>query len=178
MDGMDDVFIVEAAMSGPKGFPIDRVVQVAVCRMHRDGTDFDTVYDSYVYADPMDLGKNSLDYLQQEYGITAETLYLAPDEEIVAKELLGKLKDSECTSFNVNRTFGQFLCVEPWDLNGEVTLLPSISSRLPPEYAKTIVDAYNYATPGNPMEVEGKNAMDRCLMSTSIMMKLRETGFF
>ncbi len=175
---MDDVYVVEAAMSGPKGFPMDRVVEVAVCRMHRNGMDFDTVYDSFVYAEAMDLGKDSLDYIQTEYGITAETLYLAPDEETVAKELLNKLRDTECTSFNVNRTFGQFLCMEPWDLNGELTLLPSISSRLPPEYSKDLTEAYNYVTPGNPMEVEGKTAMDRCLMSTSIMMRLRETGFF
>ena len=175
---MDDVYVVEAAMTGPKGFPIDRVVQVAVCCMHKDGTDFDTVYDSFVYAEPMDLGKDSLDYMQEEFSITAGTLYLAPSEDVIAKELLEKLRDCECTSFNVNRTFGQFLCVEPWDLNGEITLLPSISSRLPPEYSRDLTEAYNYVTPGNPMNVEGKTAMDRCLMSTSIMMKLRETGYF
>jgi len=176
---MDDVFVVEAAFSGPKGFPLDRIIEVSVCRMHRDGTDYDTVYDSLVHADPMDLGKDSLDYIQENYGITAEMLYAAPDEEVVVKELRSKLdSDAECTSFNVNRTFGQFLCVEPWDLNGEVTLLPSISSRLPPEYSKTLREAYDYVTPGNPMGIEGSTSMDKCLMSVSIMMKLRQTGFF
>jgi len=175
---MDDVYVVEAAYTGPKGFPMDRVVEVAVCRMHKDGSDFDTIYESFVFADPIDLGKDSLDFMQEEYGITSETLYVAPSEDVVAKELLMKLQDAECTSFNVNRTFGQFLCVEPWDLNGEVTLLPSISSRLPPEHSKSLEEAYNYVTPGNPMEIKGKTAMDRCLMSTSIMMKLRSTGFF
>ncbi len=60
---MDDVYVVEAAMSGPKGFSMDRVVEVAVCRMHKNGMDFDTVYDSFVYAEAMDLGKDSLDYI-------------------------------------------------------------------------------------------------------------------
>ena len=175
---MDDVYVVEAAFTGPGGFPQDRVVQVSVCRMHRDGTDFDTVYDSFVYADPKDIGKPSLDYLSDNYGITAETLYMSPPEDIVVRELLGKLRGRECTSFNVNRTFGQFLCVEPWDLNGEVTFLPSISSRLPPEYAGDLASAYRYATPGNPMDVRGTNSMDQCLMSTSIMMRLRRSGLF
>jgi hypothetical protein len=175
---MDDVYVVEAAFTGPRGFPMDRVVEVAVCRMHRDGTDFDTVYNSFVFADPMDLGKDSLDYLQENYGITAEVLYVAPEVEIVAKELHEKLYDTEATSFDVNRTFGQFLCVEPWDLNGELSLFPSISSRLPPEYSSTLQEAYDYVTPGNPMDVHGSTAMDRCLMSTSIMMRLRTTGFF
>lgn len=176
---MDDVFVVEAAFSGPRGFPLDRVIEVSVCRMHKDGNDFDTLYDSFVFADPMDLGKDSLDFIQENYGITAETLYASPEEETVVKELREKLgDDAECTSFNVNRTFGQFLCVEPWDLNGEVTLLPSISSRLPPEYSNSLKDAYDYVTPGNPMGIEGKTSMDNCLMATSIMMKLRQTGFF
>jgi len=175
---MDDVHIVEVATTGPKGFPMDRVIEVAVCRMHRDGNDFDTVYDSFVFADPMDIGKDALDYIQENYGVTAETLYAAPDVDIVSKELLMKLRDAECTSFDVNLTFGAFLCVEPWDLNGEVTLFTSISNRLPPEHSRTLKEAYDYVTPGNPMEVTGSTAMDRCLMSTSIMMKLRQTGYF
>lgn len=175
---MDDVYVVEVAATGPKGFPQDRVVQVSVCRMHSDGTDFDTVYDSLVFADPMDLGKDSLDYLSDNYGITAEMLYVSPPEDVVVKELFDKLQDKECTSFNVNRTFGQFLCVEPWDLNGEITFLPSISGRIPPEYANDIKAAYDYVTPGNPMSVQGTNSMDQCLMSTSIMMKLRQSGYF
>jgi hypothetical protein len=175
---MDDVYVVEAAMTGPKGFPQDRVVEVSVCRMLSDGGDYDTVYDSFVFADPMDLGKDSLDYLQENHGITAEMLYVSPEEDVVVKELFSKLRDRECTSFNVNRTFGQFLCVEPWDLNGEVVFLPSISSRIPPEYAKDLKAAYDYVTPGNPMDVHGKTSMDLCLMSTSIMMRLRQTGYF
>ena len=175
---MDDVYVVEAAYTGPNGFPMDRVIEVSVCRVLKDGSDYDTVYDSFVFTDPIDVGKDSLDYIQETYGITAETLYAAPDVDVIAKELLVKLKDKECTSFDVNRTFGQFLCVEPWDLNGEITFLPSINGRIPPEYAGSIKDAYDYVTPGNPMGVSAKTSMDLCLMSTSIMMKLRQTGFF
>ncbi len=174
---MDEVYVVEAAFSGPKAFPVDKVIQVAVCRMHANGMDFDTVYDSMVFADPMDLGKDSLDYIEENYGITAESLYSAPEEDVVVKELRGKLIDKECTSFDVNRTFGRFLCVEPWDLNGELTLLPSIASRLPSEHCSDIKDAYDYVTPDNPMGIAGSTAMDRCLMSTSILMKLRQTGY-
>ncbi len=175
---MDEVYVVEAAFTGPRGFPIDKVIEVAVCRMHRDGLDFDTYYHSFVYSDPVDLGKDALDYIEENYGITAETLYSAPDEESVVNELRNKLLDKECTSFDVNRTFGQFLCVEPWDLNGELSLFASISSRLPSEYSKTLKDAYDYVTPGNPMDIQGSTAMDQCLMSTSIMMRLRQTGYF
>lgn len=175
---MDEVYIVEGAFTGPKGFPFDRVIEISVTRMCADGTDFDTVYDSFIYADPMDIGKDALDYLEQNHGITAEVLYASPEESVVIKELTEKLRDKECTSFDVNQTFGKFLCVEPWDLNGELTMLPSIRSRLPPEYSKTLKDAYDYVTPGNPMGVQGTNSMDMCLMSTSIMMQLRRTGYF
>jgi len=175
---MDEVYIVEAAFTGERGFPQERTVEVAVCRMHADGTDFDTLYQSFVHADPMDIGKGALDYLLDNYGITADALYIAPDEEIVAKELLSKIKDKECTSFHVNRTFGQFLCFEPWDLTGEVYLFVSISSRLPAEVASDVVEAYQKMFPDNPMGVVGKTAMDRCLMSTAIMMRLRQNGLF
>ena len=175
---MDDVYVVECAFTGTKGFPIDRVVEVAVCKMFKDGTDFDTVYDSFIFADPMDIGKDALDFLQENYGITTEILYSAPEEDIIVKEVYDKLAGKECTSFNVNLTFGKYLCLEPWDLNLELTMLPSISSRLPIEYSKDLKLAYDYVTPGNPMDIQGHTAMDRCLMSTSIMMKLRQTGFF
>ncbi len=175
---MDDVYVVEGAFTGLRGFPFDRVIQISICKMHKDGEDFDTVYDSFLYADPIDLGKDSLDFIQENYGITTETLYAAPEEDEVIRELFAKLKDKECTSFNVNLTFGKFLCVEPWDLNGELTLLPSIGSRLPIEYSRDLKDAYDYVCPDNPLSIEGKTSMDRCLMSTAIMMKLRQTGFF
>ena len=170
---MDDVYVVECATTGDKGFPYNKVVQIAICKMHKDGEDYDTIYDSFISVDPLDIGKEGLDHLQSHYGITAETLYAAPDEEYVIKEVFSKLSGTECTSFNVNHTFGKFLCVEPWDLNMELTMLPSISSRLDLEFSKDIQVAYEHYAPGNPMQITGRTAMDRCLMSLSLMMLLR-----
>jgi len=175
---MEDVYVVEIATSGPQGYPMDRVVEISATRVLADGSDFDTVYDSFVFADPLDIGKDSLDYLDENYGIDPGTLYSAPDLGTVRREVLDKLKDKVCTSFNVGYTFGSYLCVEPWDFNGEMEFLPSIASRLPPEHSATLDDAYSYVSPGNPLGIQGKTSMDMCLMSTSIMMGLRRSGFF
>ena len=47
---MDEVYVVEIAATGPKGMPSDTVVQIGICRMLADGSDFDTVYDATVAA--------------------------------------------------------------------------------------------------------------------------------
>ena len=69
---MDDVYVVEVAVTGPKGAPKDRVAEVAVCRVLSDGSDFETVYNDSVALDPLDLGKEPLDYMEANYGITPE----------------------------------------------------------------------------------------------------------
>ncbi len=182
---MDDVYIVEIAATGEKGMPKDTVIEVAVCRMFQDGSEFETVYYGRVATDPRDLGKEALDRLVNEYGIEPEGLYMGDPEDEVVKGLQNAVFGKECTSFDVNMTFGRFLCFEPWDTTGELTLLPSYSVRLdrdlrnPPEGESPIPYAYSKVCPDDPAGVGvGRTALDLAQMSASIMCNLRCGGFF
>lgn len=183
---MDEVYVVEIATTGPKGAPDDGVAEVAVCRMLADGSDFDTVYDGSVLMDPRDLGKDALDHLTNVYGIKPEELYSGEDLDIVAKGLQKTIFGKECTSYNVGNVFGKHLSFEPWDCAREVTLLPSISSRLdadlrgPPETEHELIrKAYDSLCPGDPACVGGgRRAMDLAQMATSVLMVLRKDGWF
>ncbi|MGN0098391.1 MAG: hypothetical protein ACI38Y_03580, partial [Candidatus Methanomethylophilaceae archaeon] len=114
-----------------------------------------------------------------------EGLYMGDPEGEVVKGLQNAIFGKECTSFDVNFTFGRFLCFEPWDTTGELTLLPSYSVRLqrdmrdPPEGEYAIPYTYSKVCPGDPAGVgDGRTALDLAHMSASIMCVLRREGFF
>lgn len=183
--GMDDVYIVEIVSTGNAGMPKDTVAEVGVCRMFADGSDFDTVFDGRVALDPRDIGAGSLDHLSQTYGIQPEELYMGDDQSFVVEGFQKCVFGHECTSYDVNGTFGKYLCFEPWDATGELTLLPSYSIRLPrdirtpPEGESAISYAYSRLCPDDPADVHGgRHAVDLAQMSASVMMVLRRNGLF
>ncbi len=182
---MDDVYVVQIAATGSKGLPSDAVSQVAVCRMLSDGSDFDTVFFETVSLDPLDIGKDSLDYMSESFGINAEDLYSGMDAESVASGLQKTIYGKECTSYNIGNVFGKYLNYEPWDCTRELTLLPSISMRLdrelkgPPEQEHQLIrKAYDSLCPGDPAQVgEKKSALELAQMSVSVLMVLRRAGY-
>ena len=181
---MDDVYVVEVAATGPKGYPNDSVAEIAVCRVFGDGSDFETVYNDGVFLDPKDLGKDPLDYMQANHGIEPEDLYAGSDITRVVGDFQKAVFGKECTSYNVGSTFGRFLSFEPWDSARELTLLPSISVRLPPELKgppekehELIRLAYTSLCPGDPACIgEGMHAIHLAQMASSVLMELRRRG--
>lgn len=183
---MDDVYVVEVAVTGPKGAPKDRVAEVAVCRVLSDGSDFETVYNDSVALDPLDLGKEPLDYMEANYGITPEDLYAGSPEGRVVADLQETIFGKECTSYNVGNVFGKHLSFEPWDATRNLTLLPSLSVRLPgdlrgpPEQEHILIRrAYGSICPGDPAGIgEGNHAIDLAQMAASVAAALRREGIF
>ncbi|MDO5852477.1 MAG: hypothetical protein Q4Q62_00080 [Thermoplasmata archaeon] len=181
---MDDAYVVEVAVTGPRGVPEDAVAEIAVCRVLADGSDFDTVYCDGIALDPRDLGKEPLDYMQECYGIEPEDLYAGSDPARVVSDFQNLLFGRECTAYNVGFTFGRFLSFEPWDAARNLTLLPSISMRLPQELRgpqerdhELIRSAYQTLCPGDPAEVgDGRRAIHLAQMSASVLMVLRRNG--
>ena len=183
---MDDVYVVEVATTGPKGAPSDRVAEIAVCKVLSDGSDYDTVYHDGVSIDPLDLGKGPLDYMESNFGILPEDLYEGSPEDRVVSDFQRAVFGRECTSYNVGNVFGKHLNFEPWDATRNLTLLPSISVRLPadlrgpPEEEHLLIRrAYDAMCPGDPAGVgDGRRAMDLAQMSASVAALLRRQGLF
>lgn len=183
---MDDVYVVEVACTGPKGVPDDAVAEIAVCRVLADGSDFDTVYNDGIALDPLDLGKGPLDYMQENYGILPEELYAGSDIGRVVSDFQAVTFGRDCTSYDVGSVFGRHLSFEPWDATGNLTLLPSISVRLPRELRGPPRDehvlirrAYEALCPGDPAEVgDGMRALHLAQMASSVLMALRSRGLY
>lgn len=183
---MEEFYVVELAVTGPKGAPKDVVAEIAVCRVLSDGSDFETVYNDGVALDPLDLGKGPLDYMESNYGILPEELYEGSPEERVVSDFQKLVFGRECTAYNVGNVFGKHLNYEPWDATRNLTLLPSLSVRLPPELKGPpeeehvlIRRAYESLCPGDPAGVgEGNHAVDLAQMSASVAALLRREGMF
>lgn len=183
---MDEVYVTELVTTGNAGYPKDEVVEIAVCRMLADGSDFDLVYNDAVQLDPRDLGKDALDFLLSDCGMEPEELYAGEDQAEVARRLKDVLYGKECTAYNVGNVYGKYLCFEPWDMTRNATLLPSISMRLDPELKgpperehDLIVKAYETLCPGDPAQVGGgRRAIHLAQMAVSVLMGLRREGWF
>ncbi len=183
---MDGIYVVETAASDPRGLPWGKVLQISVCRVDGDGGFYETAYSGSIQADPLDLGKESLDYISDRYGISAESLYLGVPEEEAASRAREILVGKECVSFDVGEVFGRYLSYEPWDLAREVTLLPSVSRflpaqamMLPSEEADPLAKAYEAICPGDPAGVgNGKGAAERTQMTASVLSALISAGLF
>lgn len=181
---MDEVYVVEIAATGPKGSPQDGVAEIAVCRMLADGSDFDTVYNDGVALDPLDLGKDSLDYMEGNYGILPEELYAGTPVGRAVADFQRAVFGRECTSYDMGNVFGKYLSFEPWDATRNLTLLPSISLRLPgalkgvPEQEHLLIrKAYEALCPGDPACVgDGRRALHLAQMAVSVLMVLRRRG--
>ena len=92
---MTSIFAVETAATGPIGFPMDKVVQIAICEI--SGGEYETVFAECIRTDPRDLGKEPLDYLSDNYGIHAEDLYSGVPEESVVERVQTWARSSAST---------------------------------------------------------------------------------
>lgn len=181
---MDDAYVVEIASTGGRGCSQDAIVEMAICRVRSDGTSFETIYNDGIAVDPLDLGKDALDYMEVNYGIMPEELYSGSPQGRVVSDFQRMVFGNECTSFDVSQTFGKFLSFEPWDATGNLTILPSISARLPlGTYDRTlppstvIPSVYRSLCPDDPASVgEGRRALHLAQMSASILSVLRRNG--
>jgi len=181
---MDDLYVVEIAATGAKGLPADAVAEAAVCLLPGDGSEFETVFCGRVLLDPLDIGKEALDHLEAEYGITAESLYAGDPEEEVSKGLQEAIYGKECCSYDVGFTFGRFLSFEPWDMAREVEVLPSYRLMLPDtvkgeSVASSIIAAYDAMFPDDDAGIlEDQGALRLAQMSASIVQRLRGEGLY
>lgn len=182
-----ELYVIEVNADGDKGYPDNIVVEVGVCRVDLEIMDFDSIYNDIILLDPLDIGKTSLDWLTDTAGIDVRELYLgSPQEEVVSK-VKELLMGNEVACFDVGETFGRFLLYEPWDLTKEVTIMPSVSSRIP-NGAYSIVGtniqerigyAYSRICPDDPAEIgTGRRALQLAQMTSEIMIRLRKSGLY
>lgn len=179
-----DVYVVQIITSGANGFPDDEVVDIGICGLDLERMEADSVYSMTIRYDVDAWPQEKRDYLAQS-GITADMVRSGAASDDVSHDVKELLNGGSAASFDIRNVFYRYMVNEPWDLTKEVSVMPSICSRLPasqrcispPDENEKILYAYGRMFPDSPADLsEGPRALDYALMSSAILMELRKKG--
>ena len=174
-----DVCIIEVNSSGSKGFPDDEVVEIGICGADLKKADVETLYSSFIRYDTDSWNAEKKEHLKNS-GISLKDISNGTDLDVVCKDVKKILGGRSATSYDIRDVFHRYMVNEPWDLTKEVTVMPSVCSRLPLPRAggnERIVSSYNSMFRDDPMNVKnGRSALDFALMTSAILVELRKKG--
>ncbi|MDD4244970.1 MAG: hypothetical protein PHI62_02215 [Candidatus Methanomethylophilaceae archaeon] len=178
-----DIFVIQVIPTGPDGYPKDGVAEVGIASVDLDSGEIRSVYQNRIRHEPGSLDESKIEYLENNSGMKASDLADADPADSVVKEVKDILKGGTVTSFDVANVFYRYMIPEPWDITFEVSIMPSVSSRMPYslrcrkpfEENKAIMKAYS-AIYGEeaPLNASGSaTALDLALMTAYIIISLR-----
>jgi len=177
-----EVYVIQVISDGPMGFPDDEIVQIGITAVDIGHSDVESVYLSTILSDPDQLSEEKKDYLRTYTSLSDDDLRKGIPLDEVYKEVKSLLFGSDATSFNITNTFTKYLINEPWDLTHEVTIMPSVGSRLPSDLYSadaskekgSIIEAYNRIFPDDPNGIgSAETALDLALRTSYILLFLR-----
>jgi hypothetical protein len=184
---VSELYAVEINGDGDAGYPHNVVAEIGICRVDLGSEDFDTVYHDVVRLDPLDIGKASLDWISAASGMDARELYFGSPAVEIAAHVRDVLAGGDVACFDIGEVFGKYLLYEPWDLTHEVSVMPSVSLRIPrnaiPVQGTMLNDrigyAYSVLCPGDPAGVgKGRRALHLAQMTSEIIIMLRSHGLY
>lgn len=179
-----DVCVIQVVSDGPDGFPRDEIVDIGICGIDLGRMEVESIYSMVIAHDTSSWGPGKMEYASR-YGITDADIARGSPPEDVCMDVKDILRGRSAASFDIRNVFYGYMVNEPWDLTREVSVMPSICSRLPmwrrssapSEENSGIRYAYGRMFPDDPMDVkDGMRALDHALMSSAILMELRERG--
>ena len=180
----DPIYVIESISDGAEGHPYDEVLSIAVCEVDLDGGDFNTVFSETIQAEPRYVGKRKLDYAESK-GLDVQELYTGLPQGEVVRKLQDIVRGKYVTSYDIRQQFTKYLCNDPWDLTGSVTIMPSIMMRqpislkckYPEDEPDIIVKAYCKAYRNDPIGVGRKRgAMELAQMASMVAISLHARG--
>lgn len=176
------IHVIQIISSGPTGFPDDGIVQIGISAVDVAHSDVESAYLSTILSNPNELSEEKRDYIRTCSPLSDEDLRGGVPIDEVCKEVKSLLFGSYVTSFNITNTFTKYLINEPWDLTHEVTIMPSVGSRLPSdlysadasEEKRSIIDAYDRIFPDDPNGIgDAETALDLAIRTSYILLFLR-----
>lgn len=179
-----DVHVLQIITNGPSGYPKDDVVDIGICGVDLKNMEVDSLYSMTVGYDVNEWSTEKTEHLKQTGLDMNDVMNGAPLEDVCAdvkRILFGKM----ISSFDIRNVFYRYMVNEPWDLTKETSVMPSVSSRLPPSLRcsepsdenKKIFESYERLFTDDPMNIgSGRKALDYSLMTSAILMELRKRG--
>jgi DNA polymerase-3 subunit epsilon len=185
-----EVLVIDTETTGLKGAPIDKVVDIAVCRVTLGSDKVDVIYSSVVGHDTSTWGSElRRSWIFENTDLTLEMVNKAPAEAQVIKEVTDILKDANVTSFNFAYDFNKFLYLEPWSLRDRFVPFKCIMEaskvvcKLPGLYEDykwpKLGEAYSMIVKGDPANVNGiqaHRAQSDAVIASHILLELYRTG--
>jgi len=177
-----DVCVLEVNTSGPKGFPDDEVIEIGICGVDLAGMSTENLYSARIRYDTSFWSEEKKEYTKR-CGITFDDIDNGVPLDTVCKTVKGILRGRSVASYDIRNVFYRYMVNEPWDLTKEVTIMPSVCSRLPSSHRCNIPsdenihirNSYSKIFSDDPMNVgDGNSALDAALMTSAIMMELRK----
>jgi len=160
------------------------VVDVGICGIDFESSRIDSVYSATVYHDISEWGDAKNNAVTSQGMSLSDISSGIPSEEVRAK-IKEKIHGIPVASFDVRNVFTKYMINDPWDFTKEVTIMPSVASRLPPslgckipsEENACIRKAYSRLFEDDPMDVGTRtSALDHALMTSAILLRLKKNG--
>ena len=179
-----DILVLEVISNGTDGYPKDDVVDIGICGIDFETSRIDSIYSAVVYHDVSEWDDSKKDAVASQ-GISLDDIVRGIPPGDVRSHLGEKIHGTPVASFDVRNVFTKYMVNDPWDFTKEVTIMPSVASRLPPslgckvpsEENTCIRRAYQKLFEGDPMNIESRSsALDHALMTAAILLKLRKAG--
>jgi hypothetical protein len=180
-----DIYVMQVVSDGPEGFPRDEIVDVGICGIDLERMEVDSIYSMFVSYDDTVLTDDKKKYLADN-GISADDVRKGASVASVCADVKRLLRGRTVASFDVRNVFYRYMVNEPWDLTKEVSVMPSVGSRLPrpanpgpSDENLSIRNAYRRIFGDEHADLNnGKRALDHALMSSDILIELRKRELY
>ena len=179
-----DILVLEVISNGPDGYPNDCVVDIGICGIDFETSRIDSIYSATVHHDISgwdDIKRNNV----TAQGISLDDVANGIPADDVRAHIMERIHGTPVASFDVRNVFTKYMINDPWDFTKEITIMPSVASRLPPslgcknpsEENVRIRNAYNRLFEDDPMNVGTRaTALDHALMASAILLRLKKNG--
>ena len=177
-----DIYVIQIISNGSNGFPKDEIVQIGISAVDLGNDDVESIYFTTVRSNPDEWSDEKKEYLHSISLLSDDDVRNGTLLDEVYKKVKSILSGSDVTSFNIVNTFTKYLINEPWDLTHEVTIMPSVGSRLPSNFYSAdiskekglIIKAYDEIFPDDVNGIgSGETALDLALRTSYILLFLR-----
>ena len=184
------VFVLDTETTGLCGYPRDRVVDIAICKVNFDTAKIEEVYSSVVGhdVDKWDIDQKNA-WIFQNTDLKLEDVKNAPPLEEIASDVQDILKGNVVTSYNVGFDFRKFLNYNPWKLGlhshiGPCIMLAATDICKIPGYGEDykwpkLQEAYDLITVDDPVGIKGRQthrALSDAVMASWILLELAAMG--
>ena len=187
-----DLYLIDTETTGLRGFPVDHVVDVGVCRIDLSAGSFEPVYSSIVGHDVSLWNRNLREsWIFENSDLTLSDVASAPPVASIADDLNNILSGEFVTSYNVDFDFRKFLRHDPFFMHSYVAkVLPDPMLAATPVLKiagsngykwPRLEEAYSSLCPDDPAGIgchQDHRALSDAKVASCVLIELHKRGHY